>query len=86
MNIDKFLTMLQNDFSSQRILAIGNGAPLHEEVLTGSLGDTLTIHPLQVAAAQQIGLMAYEKWLNKKEISTLIEPNYIKTQMFTVSR
>ena len=78
----------QQMFPDGNLLVIGNGALVFAAELQEAFGDRLVIDtPLQeVPSVERIALLGYQAWLEQKEKSYRITPNYLKTQLFVLQK
>lgn len=89
--IEEALALGAQCFAEKRILVVGNAVPLHlpaiESVLSGGgIQITQLATPLGTCSAEYVGKLGYQYWLAGKNIVSEIIPNYLKEQMFTVSK
>ena len=81
--IDVLIAKLKS-YSQRQIVFSGNGAILYKDEILDAVGERAYFPdnmPL-VASAEQIARMGHESFLNKKNITDKVLPQYLKTQSF----
>jgi len=84
------LPELSKNISKSSIIFTGNGALLHQELITQTFGEYSLASPLHtICSAQVIAEIALEQWeksQNPEDFPTELSPNYMKTQEFPVKK
>lgn len=84
-NIDIVLESLASKIFEQKIFFTGNGALLHQERITKKLS-LLEILPTPTASAKTIACLGFIDFMQQKNCSDKILPNYVKTQIFNMKK
>lgn len=84
--IDVLLAELKRKFTDKKFLFTGNGATLHKKLIFDVFGDRVVepYVPLPFCSAQQVGIMGFMSWKEKKNIFSELKPLYLKAQTFAV--
>ncbi len=84
-NIDNVLESLASRNSEQKIFFTGNGALLHQERISKKI--TLSeIVPTSTADAKTIAYLGLIDFMQQKNCTDKILPNYVKTQLFNIKK
>lgn len=86
VKIDLTLNALLGLDGVQNIFFNGNAVALHKTIISETLQNrALVAEPIDNScSANQIGIMAADYWQNKKNVTTKLIPNYLKTQKFAI--
>jgi tRNA threonylcarbamoyladenosine biosynthesis protein TsaB len=86
--IDVFLEELQLDMPNKNILFSGNGASMHKILIESKFGQMASfLNPItQTCSAVQVGMIAWQLWVKRENITDKIVPNYLKTQTFAIKK
>ncbi len=86
-NSDIFFDELINDFPNKNITFIGNGVELFKEKIKNIFKENaLFLNPNpQYTDFKQTSLIAYSDWVNKKNITEVVIPLYLKIQTYKTS-
>lgn len=83
-NIQLILEQIAADYASGSLFFTGNGAALHRELIVAAIPQAGFQEPLVMACpATAVGEFALERWKGGEQSCYKIEPNYLKTQVFT---
>lgn len=79
-NIIKLLDRIKKEYPTETVRFIGNGTELYKkEILAAFDSKAFISDPLPMTCSvKQIGLMGYEKWLKKENLTKELTPLYLK--------
>ena len=84
--IQDLLSRLKADYPELSFIFAGNAVGLHADKIKEALPHAQLHDEFQVATAEFVGLRAYQDWLEQKNITTKVEPLYLKTQYFSLKK
>lgn len=84
--IQDLLERLKKEYAEQVVIFAGNAVGLHAKIIKEMLLHAQLLEEFPVASARFVGLRAYADWLEQKNITTKIEPHYLKTQYFSLKK
>lgn len=89
--IDEALNIAAQRFAGKRVLVVGNAVSLHVPQLSNvfdvaGITAVQLVNSLETCSAEYVGRLGSRYWLAGKNIVTEIIPNYLKEQMFVVSK
>ncbi len=82
------IALLKETIQDQPVVINGNGLELHQELIASTFGTQLIVpaEVYQTASAVTIGRLAYQQFLADSTPCYQLEPQYLKSQYFTIKQ